>query len=73
MVDNGDGWKPSFLFEKEGDFRYIEVMKQRMILKPDQIQRMVFPYAKLIRLYHHVLFYGVLNTVFVQKFISTGQ
>ena len=24
------------------DFRYIEVMKQRMILKPDQIQRTVF-------------------------------
>lgn len=31
-----------FLFEKEMDFRYIEVMKQRMILKPDQIQRTVF-------------------------------
>ena len=30
------------MFEKEMDFRYIEVMKQRMILKPDQIQRTVF-------------------------------
>lgn len=38
------GWIKShpFSFEKERDFGYIEGMKQRMILKPDQVQRTSF-------------------------------
>lgn len=38
------GWIKShpFSFEKERDFGYIEGMKQRMILKPDQVQQTSF-------------------------------